>query len=239
MKAYPDVSSDTASPTLSVAMPAFNEKPQIAASVLSVVAALEATGESWELVVINDGSADGTGAIVGEIASRDSRVRVVHHPSNLGIGRAIASGVATARGKWFMIIPADLAMDLRDIGRYLGGREGAAVVAGYTANRPDYSAWRHVVSWLNRTAVARLVGVNVRCPNYIHLFRIDAISGPPFRFTGSAAIYAEMLRRASSHGRIVEVPITYVPRLLGKQTGANWSLIAKTARDLVRLRLGI
>jgi hypothetical protein len=138
-----------------------------------------------------------------------------------------------------MIIPADLAMDLRDLGRYLSAREGAVVVAGFTATRPDYSAWRNVVTWVNRIAVELLVGVRVRNPNYIHLFRSDALSGPPFRCTGSAALYAEMLRRASSRGRIVEVPIRYLPRVSGMQTGAKWPLIAKTARDLVRLRLGV
>ena len=229
-------------------MPAFNEVAQIAASVRSVAAALDATGEAWELVVIDDGSSDETHRVVDVIASQDPRVRIVRHSRNMGVGQAIASGVAAARGSWFMVIPADLAMDLRDLDRYLAGRDGpkkpvssrreVVVVAGYTATRPDYSPWRDVVSWVNRHAVAILVGVQVRNPNYIHLYRLSALDGPPFRFTGSAALFAEMLRRASTRGMIVEVPIRYLPRVAGKQTGAKLSLIVKTARDLVRLRLG-
>lgn len=220
-------------------MPAFNEAIQIGASIDAVTAALEATGEPWELLVVDDGSLDSTVQIAAGCASHEPRVRVVRHARNMGVGRAIASGVDAARGTWFMVIPADLAMDLRDLGRYLAARDGVVVVAGYTASRPDYSAWREVVSWLNRTAVAFLVGVRVRNPNYIHMFRVDALQGPPFRFTGSAALYAEMLRRASGKGKIVEVPIRYIPRVAGSQTGAKLSLISKTARDLVRLRLGI
>ena len=235
---------------LTVAMPAFNEVAQIATSIRSVVGALDATGERWELVVIDDGSSDGTHAVVDALAVREPRVRLVRHARNMGVGQAIASGVSAAQGAWFMVIPADLAMDLRDLDRYLAARDaidahsgndrnGVAVVAGYTATRPDYSMWRDVVSWANRNAVALLVGVQVRNPNYIHLFRVSALDGPPFRFTGSAALFAEMLRRAQPRGKIVEVPIRYLPRVAGKQTGAKWSLIAKTARDLVRLRLGI
>ena len=230
---------DSSIPVLTVAMPAFNEAAQIVTSVRLVTDALEATGETWELIVVDDGSADGTHQAVAEIALDDSRLRIVRHLRNMGVGQAIASAVAAARGQWFMVIPADLAMDLRDISRYLGAREDAAVVAGYTGTRPDYSRWRDAVSWLNRTAVARLVGVKIRNPNYIHLYRMSALAGPPFRFTGSAALFAEMLRRANCRGRIVEVPIRYLPRVAGAQTGAKWSLIAKTARDLLRLRLGV
>ena len=238
-KAHKELGSQPASPALTVAMPAYNEAIQIRESVSAVCKALDATGATWELVVVDDGSSDGTGQLALTDRAGDKRVRVVRHSANMGVGRAIATGLASARGAWFMIIPADLAMDLRDVGRYLAMRGDAAVVAGYTASRPDYSAWRDAVSWVNRTAVAVLLGVRVRNPNYIHLFRVDALHGAPFRFTDSAALYAEMLRRASTRGRIVEVPIRYVPRVAGVQTGAKWSLIAKTARDLLRLRLGI
>ena len=239
MTAFDAVSPHSRALALTVAMPAFNEEVQLAQSVTAVVAALEATGVTWELVVVDDGSTDRTGAIADQESARDPRVRVVHHSLNYGIGRAIASGLTAARGEWFMIIPADLAMDLRDLRRYLAARDGASVVAGYTANRPDYSSWRDAVSWLNRTAVGWLAGVRVQNPNYIHLFRVNALHGPPFRFTESAALFAEMLRRAGSRGRIVEVPIRYLPRMKGNATGAKWSLIMRTARDLLRLRLGL
>ena len=156
-------------------MPAFNEVAQIAASVRSVAAALDATGEAWELVVIDDGSSDETHRVVDVIASQDPRVRIVRHSRNMGVGQAIASGLSMAHGTWFMVIPADLAMDLRDLNRYLAARDdlgvhsgndrdAVAVVAGYTATRPDYSMWRDVVSWANRNAVALLLGVHVRNP---------------------------------------------------------------------------
>lgn len=220
-------------------MPAFNEEAQIEASVEAIVAHLVASGETWELVVIDDGSRDATASRVEAIAARDGRVHLVRHGRNQGVGQAIATGFQASRGDWFMVIPADLAMDLRDIDRFLGARHGVAVVAGYTSSRADYSAWRGLVSWANRHAVALLAGVRVRNPNYIHLFRHDALRGDPFRFTGSAALYAEMLRRAQARGPVVEVPIRYVPRVSGVQTGARWSLVARTARDLLRVRLGL
>lgn len=242
---------DPSPPALTVVMPAFNEARQIVGSIRSVSAHLDRArvGGAWELVVVDDGSGDGTAACVAELAGRDPRVRLVRHGRNRGVGQAIATGMGEARGAWAMVIPADLAMDLRDLDRYLDARTptllpvigtgpGVAVVAGFTASRADYGPWRSLVSWTNRHAVWLLSGVRVRNPNYIHLFRMEALRGVPFRFTGSAALYAEMLRRARGCGPIVEVPVRYVPRSVGAQTGAKWSLIVRTAIDLVRLRLG-
>lgn len=216
-------------------MPAWNEALQIGPSIDAVCEALKRIGVTWELLVVDDGSIDQTFAIAVEREKSDARVRVVRHTTNRGVGQAIATGLAHAKGEWFMVIPADLAIDLEDLGRYFAAATDVAVVAGYTASRSDYTVWREVVSSINRFAVAILAGVSIRNPNYIHLYRAEVLRSRPLHCIGSAAIFAEFLSVAATTGRIVEIPVRYVPRTVGNATGAKWGLIRTTAFDLVSL----
>ncbi|NBR77123.1 MAG: DUF998 domain-containing protein [Actinobacteria bacterium] len=114
---------------------------------------------------------------------------------------------------------------------------GVAAVAGYTATRGDYSLWRALVSIVNRWAVCMLVGIYVRNPNYIHMYRREAVSQAHLTCTGSPALFAELLSICARFGEIVEIPVRYVPRTTGRATGARWQSILATGRGLVRLAL--
>ncbi|NBP78519.1 MAG: glycosyltransferase family 2 protein [Proteobacteria bacterium] len=225
-------------PLLTVGMPAYNEASQIASSVRAVRDALDTVGVPWELVVVDDGSSDGTEGELRATVAGDDRIRVIRLPQNRGVGFAIATAIGSAGGEWFMVIPADLAMDLRDIRRYLSAvTPGVAAVAGYTATRGDYSPWRALVSIVNRWAVCMLVGIYVRNPNYIHMYRREAVSQAHLTCTGSPALFAELLSICARFGEIVEIPVRYVPRTTGRATGARWQSILATGRGLVRLAL--
>ncbi len=225
-------------PLLTVGMPSYNEASQIASSVRAVRDALDTVGVPWELVVVDDGSSDGTEGELRATVADDDRIRVIRLPQNRGVGFAIAKAIGSACGDWFMVIPADLAMDLRDIRRYLDAvTPGVAAVAGYTATRGDYSPWRALVSIVNRWAVCKLVGIDVRNPNYIHMYRREAVSQANLTCTGSPALFAELLSICARFGEIVEIPVRYVPRTTGRATGARWQSILATGRGLVRLAL--
>ena len=225
-------------PLLTVGMPAYNEASQIASSVRAVREALDTVGVTWELVVVDDGSSDGTDGELRATVAGDDRIRVIRLPQNRGVGFAIATAIGSAGGEWFMVIPADLAMDLRDIRRYLYAvTPGVAAVAGYTATRGDYSPWRSLVSIVNRWAVCKLVGIDVRNPNYIHMYRREAVSQANLTCIGSPALFAELLSLCARFGEIVEIPVRYVPRTTGRATGARWQSILATGRGLVRLAL--
>ncbi len=101
-------------PTLSIVIPCYNEGPILAASYHRLRAYLEETdwqGElpkTWEIVFVNDGSMDGTDAIIAAIAARDPRVRLCTYPHNGGQGKALQTGFAAARGDWIFCVDADL-----------------------------------------------------------------------------------------------------------------------------------
>ncbi|MGQ0539158.1 MAG: glycosyltransferase family 2 protein [Gemmatimonadaceae bacterium] len=104
------------SPRLSVVMPAYNEEGGIAEAVQAVQRHVFSVVPNAELVAVNDGSRDATGAILDELASRDARVRVVHK-ANGGHGPALISGLAAARGQFILLIDSDNQIPLESFAR--------------------------------------------------------------------------------------------------------------------------
>lgn len=95
--------------TLSVVVAAFNEEPVMAQTVARIVATLEERGPGgWELVLVDDGSRDGTGAIMDQAAAADGRLVALHHRRNFGQGRALRTGFEVCRGQCVVTLDADL-----------------------------------------------------------------------------------------------------------------------------------
>jgi glycosyltransferase involved in cell wall biosynthesis len=133
-------------PTLTVLVPAYNEEAGLGRSVELILAKLAELGVSAEVLIVDDGSRDRTPAIADELAARHSQVRAFHHPANRGIGGGFVTGAAQARGEWLILIPADLALDLDELRKYLDAARRADVVVGARSDRRDYSAFRLFVA---------------------------------------------------------------------------------------------
>jgi len=219
-------------------MPAYNETTQLPRTLTEVTSALENLQVTFEIVVVDDGSEDGTGDLVESMAARDPRLRVLHHDTNLGITAALATAIKSSRGRLFMFIPADLALEPASIGRYLAASANADIVAGYTGVRPDYNFYRSLVSWTNGTLLRTLFRLPIRNFNYSHLYRMSLLRPMRLQFTGSAMLYAEIFVKAKRSGaRIVQIQIPYLPRTGGQARGARPSLVLRTLRDMIRLWL--
>ena len=96
------------SPTLTVVAPVFNERDSLPDLYRRVRATMEALGESWELILVDDGSTDGSGQAIAELARRDRHLRPIHFARNFGHQIAVTAGLDHARGQAVVIIDADL-----------------------------------------------------------------------------------------------------------------------------------
>lgn len=230
----------TSRPALTVFIPAYNEGSGLAACVAVVSARVAELGVSAEILIVDDGSRDATPRLADELAAAPTAppqpvVRVVHHPVNRGIGAAFATGVAQAAGEWLILIPADLAMDPADLGKYLAASAQADVVVGNRSDVRDYSGFRRLVHFANIALLRRLFGSPLHQFQYISLYRLDTLRQMDLEFTGSAFFLAEILLKAQALGaRLVEVAIAYVPRQTGQATGARWGQITATLTDMAR-----
>lgn len=222
------------SPELSIVMPAFNEAQNLERNVPRLVERLEDLEVAFELIIVNDGSADTTADVAETLGRQDSRIVVRHHARNHGIGAGLMSGVRAARGEFLMVIPADLAFDLGDLEKYVRADRSIDVLVGRRSDRRDYSAARKLVSVANIWLIRMLFGVRQRQFNYISRYRTEVLRNLAITYTGSALIFAEIIIKAHDLGlSIQEVEITYVPREYGKQTGASLRLIGRTGRDML------
>ena len=102
---------------VSVIMPIYNEAKILRPNLVEVVEYLQSDDRQfdWELLVVNDGSSDDSGAIAEDVAAQDSRIRVLHNPVNFGVGQAIRFGFANTRGDFIVTLDADLSYDVQHI----------------------------------------------------------------------------------------------------------------------------
>ena len=223
----------SSAPFLSVVIPAYNEEANLRETVAVLKARLAEVVPSFELLVVDDGSLDGTLLLAEELAAADARVRVFRHSRNRGIGAGFVTGVQASRGEWFLLIPADLALEPEELSKYFEASGTADVVVGLRSDRSDYSLFRRLVSWTNVRLIQLLFGMRERQFQYISLYRTRVLKEMAIEFTDSAFFLAEILIKARRRGhRLREVSIRYVPRRVGEATGARLPLIRRTVRDM-------
>ena len=223
--------SDKVSLDVSVIAPVFNEEKSIATLYTLIRQALESEGLQWELVLVNDGSSDGSPAVLDTLAASDPRVKVVHFRRNYGQTAAMMAGIDFASGDIIIPIDADLQNDPADIPRLLAKlREGFDVCSGWRKARKDDSLRRNLPSRIANMVISRVSGVKLHdygCS--LKAYRKEVVKG--------VKLYGEMHRfipiYASWHGaRVTEIPVNHNPRVHGK---SNYGLerIFKVLLDLL------
>ena len=232
-----------ARPRLTFFFPAYNEEENV---VETVRRALDEIGPlidgSIEVLVVDDGSTDGTAELADGLAAADARVRV-HHQENRGYGGALRAGFANARGELIGFSDGDLQFDLREMSRLLDRLDHAArpvdAVIGYRIRRRD-PPHRIFIAKTYNAIVSVLFGLRVRdidCA--MKLFRHDVFDGLPLT-TDSPFLSAELLIKLRARGaRIAQVGVTHYPRAAGTNTGASFAKILRTFRDIGLLRLAL
>ncbi|GAB4330341.1 MAG: hypothetical protein Kow0099_00870 [Candidatus Abyssubacteria bacterium] len=222
-------------PYVSVVIPAYNEEANLRETVGVVSDKLDALGTAFEIIIVNDGSIDRTRAIAEALSSSDTRIRLINHPRNLGPGSGVFTGIGAATGEFVIFIPADLALDIDDLKKYVEASRNCDLVVGIRSDRRDYSLFRKLVSLVNIALIKILFQMKERQFNYIHMYRREMLQRIDIESRG-VFITAEIMIKARDLGyRLQEVDVRYVPRLAGKATCGSAKVISRTVKDLFRL----
>ncbi|WP_129353315.1 polyprenol monophosphomannose synthase [Sorangium cellulosum] len=231
-------------PRVLVITPTYNERDNLAAFVRSVLATLE----DAHVLVVDDASPDGTGALGDELAARDRRVHVLHRPAKLGLGTAYLDGFQRALDGGYDVafeMDADLSHDAGYLPAFLDAiARGADVVLG-SRNMPGggVEGWglgRHALSKGGSLYARTLLGVGVRdlTTGYKAFTRRALLSLDlgSIRSNGYA-FQIETTYRALRKGlRVVEVPIVFVDRRAGRSKMSR-RIFAEAIAEVIRLRL--
>ena len=230
-------------PYLSLVLPAYNEEENLDEAVSKAVPHLRAVSAAWEIVVVNDASTDRTAEVAGRLAAEyEGRVRPVHHRYNLGLGGAIRTGFAAARGEVVVYCDSDLPFEMHAIHRAhdLMRDAGVDLVVGHRVGRAEDGPLRRVYTRGYNLLVGGFLGLQVRdvnCP--LKMLRREVIERIRLASVGSF-IDAEILVRAQAAGfTIAELEVVYTPRVRGTSTLARPSVVAGILRDLARYKLGL
>lgn len=224
---------------LSYFFPAHNEAANLRGLVEEALATLPGLAETFEIVIVDDGSKDETPRLADELAAAHPQVRAVHHPSNLGYGAALRSGFAAARYANLAFTDGDRQFKVVDLGRLIERLEAGDVdaVAGYRIRRADSLA-RTVYARLYRLANRIFFGLTIKDVDCAcKLFTRASLEGVNVE-SGGAFFSAELLIKLRARGRrIAEVGVPHYPRTAGSPTGARPQVVLRAVRDFWALRL--
>jgi len=217
---------------LSVVLPAYNEEQVIASTVEQVTRELANLTRDFEVIVVNDGSTDRTGAVLSALQTLDRHIRVLTHKRNQGYGATLADGFAAATKDLTFFMDSDGQFDIRELKRFLFLIDAYDAVIGYRVKRQD--TWmRKLNAWGWKLVVKLALGVHVRdidCA--FKLLRTDFLQRHPLETRG-AMLNAELLYRLNSAGcTLREVGVRHLPRRGGRATGANLRVIGHAFWEL-------
>lgn len=230
------VNSNEKAVSISVFFPCHNEQENISRVVNRALGVVGQISDDFELIIVNDGSRDRTGAIADELAKTDSRIKVVHHQTNMGYGAALQSGFRAASKDLVFYTDGDGQFDIAELPPLVELTAQYDIVSCYRRKRQD-NLVRRINGWGWTNLVCLLFGMRLRdidCA--FKLYRRDIFNNIKMVSTG-ALIDAEILARATRRGyTVVQRPVTHYPRTEGEQSGASVAVILRAFRELLKLR---
>ncbi|MBI1309077.1 MAG: glycosyltransferase [Proteobacteria bacterium] len=219
---------------VSVVVPLFNEEESVPLLVEKVAEVMRASGKSWEMVVVDDGSRDATPQVLAKLAKKYKELRVVALRRNYGQATAMQAGFDTAQGAIVVTMDGDLQNDPQDIPALIARMEetGADIVSGWRKNRKDNAVTSNFPSRVANRLIAKLSGLKLHdlgCS--LKAYRADMLS--------ELKIYGELHRFipvvAAQYGaKVEEMEVRHHAR----QFGSSKYGIDKTVRvmlDIIQL----
>lgn len=231
----PESMNDVPRPAVSIAVMCYNEAELLHAMVSRVLAVLHGLNKPFEILIVDDGSTDGSGPIADQLAARHPEVRVLHHSPNLGIGHVLINGYRQTTGNVVAILPADLQFAPEDLPQALDAIRDADVV---NIRRPDRRdpPMRKLISRFDETLVGLLFGVWIKDLHWVKLYRRSMLDQLRI-ISRTPMVDTELLIRSHKLGaKIVHLSLPHHPRTAGRSTGATLSRLIRTFADLWKLR---
>jgi len=218
---------------LSVVIPVYNEEESLPVLLDALRPVLEGTGRSFEVILVDDGSADRSWPLIVERSRRDPWVRGLRFERNRGQTAAFDAGFQAARGDLVVTLDADLQNDPADIPRLLEALDGNDAVCGIRARRQD-TLVKRFSSRFARFVRSLVTGddiVDIGCS--LKLFRREPLLRLKL-FTGLHRFFPVLL--AMEGAKIVQVPVNHRPRKFGESKYPTWKRIVRPLMDLFAVK---
>ena len=221
---------------LSIFFPAYNDSGTIASVVIAALRTARRLTPDHEVIVVNDGSADGTAEILEELASIYPQVRIVTHEQNRGYGGALRSGFASATRELIFYTDGDAQYDPSEM-EALWRRfdQDVDLVNGYKISRSD-PLHRVIIGRVYHHLVKTMFRLTVRDVDCDFRMMRRSIFDKVQLEKNSGVICLEMMKKITDgRYRIAEVPVHHYHRAYGKSQFFNFRRLYRTAVDVMKL----
>jgi len=217
--------------SVAISIPAYNDEATIKDVVNDSIAVLSEICDDYEVVVVDDGSTDGTGTVIDGLSQQNRHIRVYHHPGNRGFGGTIKEVFELPKKELIFFIPGDGQIHPREIIKVIGSIKDNDYVLGKRKSRSD-SFQRKINSFLYNLVISLVAGKRITDVNSVALLRKESLKGIVLN-SRSAFIHAEILLKMLRKGAsVTEVEIEHRKRSHGKAGGNRIPVIISTVRDL-------
>lgn len=225
-----------AKPNISLFFPVYNDEATVRVVANRAIDLLEEVADQYEIIIVNDGSPDASGAIADELAAENEKITAIHHPQNQGYGAAMQTGIAASQYELICMIDGDNEYDVFDLKKMLAVRDYYMLVIAFRY-RKLYSTKRIFISFVYN-AVLRLVfkspfrdiSTGIRLMKRELVDDITLTSNSPF-------IGAELTLKSMLRGFPVgEVGIQTFPRSFGEGSATSMKNIIGTIKDIWIIR---
>jgi glycosyltransferase involved in cell wall biosynthesis len=223
--------------SLSFFFPAYNEEGNLGPMVEQAFAVLPNFVSEYEIIIVDDGSQDGTAQEAEALAAAHPEVRYIRHDTNRGYGEALRSGLRAARYDAVFFTDGDQQFDLAELALAWPLLRDSDVVVGYRIKRAD-PAQRLFIAWTyNHVFLRVLFGMRLRDVDCAFKLMRREVTETVNPRSGGAFFSAEFLLRAQRRGfKLVEVGVDHYPRTRGLAKGATPAVILRTFREMFALR---
>lgn len=204
--------------SLSVVITARNEVGNLRATVETVLGSIVDLFEEYELVIVNDGSNDGTGTLADEIAQENPCIRVVHHTVSQGFAASYRDGVRLARMAHVGLVTGDNEMVPKSVRAAFEAVGQGDVVVPYQANQADRPLWRRILSRSFTFTVNTLFGLRLRYFQGPCIYPTAWAQALPLTTRGFVLLTDMLVRTIKAGYTYVEVPMHIRPRRYGRSS---------------------
>jgi glycosyltransferase involved in cell wall biosynthesis len=230
---HPEPETRAEKPSITVFFPAYNDGGTIPSMVLTALMTLRRLSDDYEVIVVNDGSADYTADVLEELAIRYPELHVIHHEQNRGYGGALRTGFASATKELIFYTDGDAQYDPREMTRlYEVWSDDVHFVNGYKISRSD-PLHRIIIGRLYHWTVKLAFGLRLRDVDCDFRLMRRSIFDTVHLKSDSGVICVELMKKVQDAGfRIAEVPVRHYHRAYGKSQFFNFRRIWRTGKQL-------
>jgi dTDP-glucose pyrophosphorylase len=221
--------------SMTVVVPALNEEGNLADTIRDIIDAMGDKFESHEIIIINDGSTDRTGAIADEIARKYPFVRVKHHRKNRGLGYSVSQGYRLSKKEYVMWYPGDNGMKKDSLAMMFAMAGKADMIIPYIQNTVFRSMLRRIASRLYINMLNMLFILKLKYFNGVIIYKTQQIQSVRAYTHGFASFAEVVIRLIKAGATYLEVPTCHQERGSGESKALRMSNFVDIARTFTRL----